>query len=133
VLNLGHTLGHALEVEHGHAELLHGEAVAFGIAVATAVGLRRGLCPRIDAERIFDLLASYDLPPPIARDRAIGALRRLDDIRLARGNRLNFVIPIGIHAVRIEAEIADAELAGALDHVLGRFQAGWRTRGVGSA
>jgi 3-dehydroquinate synthase len=120
VLNLGHTVGHALEVEAlaGHAELRHGEAVAFGIAAATAVGVARGICARVDADRIFALLARYELPPPISRAHATGALRRLDDIRLARGNRLNFVIPIGVHAVHIEPEVGDDELARAVDHVL---------------
>jgi 3-dehydroquinate synthase len=121
VLNLGHTIGHALEVEAGHGELRHGEAVAFGIAVATAVGVARSLCSRVDAERIFALLARYDLPPRIARGHATGALRRLDDIRLARGNRLNFVIPTGTCAVQIEPEVGDDELARAVDHVLVRF------------
>lgn len=116
-LNLGHTVGHALEVEYGHEEILHGEAVAFGIAVATAVGLRRELCSRVDARRIFGVLASYDLPPRIPLDRAHGALRRLDDIRLARGKRLNFVIPVGVHGVQIEAELEPDELARALDTV----------------
>ncbi|HET7501318.1 MAG TPA: iron-containing alcohol dehydrogenase [Kofleriaceae bacterium] len=120
VLNLGHTLGHALEVEPG-AELRHGEAVAFGIAVATALGVARGLCARTDGERIFALLAGYGLPPRISRDHADRALRRLDDIRLVRGDRLHFVIPIGIHGVHIEPEVSDAELAGAVGDVLARF------------
>jgi len=132
VLNLGHTLGHALEVEHGHA-LRHGEAVAFGIAVATAVGVERGVCPRRDADRIFALLARYDLPPAITRDHAAGALRRLDDIRLARGNRLNFVIPTGVHAVRISPEVGDDELARAVDHVLARFGSAGVARTAGTA
>jgi 3-dehydroquinate synthase len=123
VLNLGHTVGHALEVEHGHEDLLHGEAVAFGIAIATAVGLERGLCSRLDARRILGLLAAYDLPPRIARGRVLGALDRLDDIRLVRGNRLNFVIPAGVHAVHIEPELTDGELGRALDH-LARFVEG---------
>jgi len=117
VLNLGHTIGHALEACSDH-ELRHGEAVAFGIAAATMVGVARGMCARIDGDRILALLARYDLPPPISRAHASDALRRLDDIRLARGNRLNFVFPIGVHAVHIEPEVSDAELARAVDHVL---------------
>ncbi len=117
VLNLGHTFGHALEVELGYQELLHGEAVAVGIAVATAIGLERGLCPRVDAQRILALLRAYDLPPPVARDRLLGALRRLDDIRLVRGNRLNFVIPVGVRGVRIASEVDDAEFGGALERL----------------
>jgi len=118
VLNLGHTIGHALEVECGHHALRHGEAVAFGIAAATALGVQRGLCARGDGERIFALLARYELPPVISRAHASGALRRLDDIRLARGNRLNFVIPVGVHRVHIAPEVGDDELARAVDHVL---------------
>ena len=117
VLNLGHTFGHALEVELGYQELLHGEAVAVGIAVATAIGLERGLCPRVDALRILALLRAYDLPPPVARARLLGALRRLDDIRLVRGNRLNFVIPVGVRGVRIASEVNDAEFGGALERL----------------
>jgi len=117
VLNLGHTVGHALEAEHGYDGLLHGEAVAFGLAMATAVGLARGWCARVDAHRIFALLRAYDLPPRIPRERVHGALGRLGDIRLVRANRLNFVIPTGIDAVTIEAELDDAELLRALDHL----------------
>jgi 3-dehydroquinate synthetase/nucleoside-diphosphate-sugar epimerase len=117
VLNLGHTVGHALEVEYGYDDLLHGEAVAFGLAMATAVGLGRGVCTRVDAHRIFALLRAYELPPRIPRERVRGALRRLGDIRLVRANRLNFVIPVSSHAVTIEPDLDDAELLRALDHL----------------
>jgi 3-dehydroquinate synthase len=46
LLNLGHTFGHALEAEAGFSDkLLHGEAVAAGMALAFAYSARRGLCP----------------------------------------------------------------------------------------
>jgi len=69
LLNYGHTLGHALETA-GHHELLHGEAVAIGIAYAAEVALRMG---RIDEERVAAhrrILGGYDLPmrPPIEHD-----------------------------------------------------------------
>jgi len=125
VLNLGHTFGHALEVELGYEELLHGEAVATGIAVATAIGVDRGWCPRADALRIFALLRAYDLPPRVARDRLVGALRWLDDIRLVRANRLNFVIPAGVRGVRIATEVEDVEFRRALDWLAADPGCGW--------
>ena len=65
LLNYGHTLGHALETLGNH-ELLHGEAVAIGIAYAAEVAFDMG---RIDADRVAEhrcVLAGYDLPmlPP---------------------------------------------------------------------
>lgn len=65
LLNYGHTLGHALETLGEH-DLLHGEAVAIGIAFAAELALTLG---RIDAPRVAEhrrVLGAYDLPmtPP---------------------------------------------------------------------
>jgi 3-dehydroquinate synthase len=114
VLNLGHTFGHALEAELAYDDLLHGEAVAVGLAVATLVAVERGVCARGDARRILALLAAFDLPPRVPHERLLAALARLDDIRLVRANQLNFVVPVATHQVRIEPEIGDDELRRAL-------------------
>jgi 3-dehydroquinate synthase len=42
-LNLGHTLGHALEAATGYRRFLHGEAVAWGLLAAARLGRRHGL------------------------------------------------------------------------------------------
>jgi 3-dehydroquinate synthase len=42
-LNLGHTIGHALEAATGYERFLHGEAVAWGLEAAALLGRRRGL------------------------------------------------------------------------------------------
>lgn len=60
LLNYGHTLGHVLETLGNH-ELLHGEAVAIGIAYAAEVALDLG---RISKNRVAyhrEVLAGYDL------------------------------------------------------------------------
>ena len=63
LLNLGHTFGHALEVEAGFGDrLLHGEAVAIGCALAFAFSAERGLCPAVDADRVAAHLAAAGLP-----------------------------------------------------------------------
>jgi 3-dehydroquinate synthase len=53
LLNLGHTFGHALEA-HGDygAALLHGEAVAAGMALAFQFAAQQGVCPPADAARV---------------------------------------------------------------------------------
>lgn len=57
LLNLGHTFGHALESCAGFdGRLLHGEAVATGMALAFRFSAAQGLCPPEDATRVERLL-----------------------------------------------------------------------------
>ena len=51
-LNLGHSLGHAVEAAAGFGELLHGEAVAYGLRAACRIGVAAGVTPPDRAERI---------------------------------------------------------------------------------
>ena len=72
LLNFGHTFGHAIEAATGYGTWLHGEAVAAGMVLATALSQRlTGLSPR-DAARIGSLVARARLPtnpPAITVDR----------------------------------------------------------------
>jgi 3-dehydroquinate synthase len=62
LLNLGHTFGHALEAETGYSSrLLHGEAVAIGMAQAFRFSALKGLCPHQDALRVTAHLEAIGL------------------------------------------------------------------------
>ena len=114
-LNLGHTYGHPIETEMEYVGLLHGEAVAFGIAVATLMSLRRGAVASADAERILELLRAYRLPPPIPRERLARACERMEDVRLVRGRALNFVLPTRVGAYQIVPEVGADEVPAAVE------------------
>jgi 3-dehydroquinate synthase len=99
-LNLGHTLGHALESVGGY-ELLHGEAVAVGLVFAGALA---GALERIDddaVDRYRNIVASLDLPTAVPgradRDALLASMRR--DKKSVGG--LTFVLPgpLGLEAV----------------------------------
>jgi 3-dehydroquinate synthetase len=63
LLNLGHTFGHALEAATGYSErLLHGEAVAIGMAQAFRFSERLGLADKGQAARVESHLRSVNLP-----------------------------------------------------------------------
>ena len=63
LLNLGHTFGHALEAAAGFSDrLMHGEAVAIGMALAFAFSARRGLLAPAEAERVVRHLQAVGLP-----------------------------------------------------------------------
>ncbi len=67
LLNLGHTFGHALEVEAGYGGmLLHGEAVAIGTVMAFDLSYRMGLCAQEDVDRVEHHLSGIGLPTKAA-------------------------------------------------------------------
>jgi 3-dehydroquinate synthase len=85
-LNLGHTTGHALEVVTGYRALLHGEAVALGLRVATALSVREAGLRLEDRIRLEVLLDLFGLPwklPPVRVARLLEAMRG-DKKRTAR-------------------------------------------------
>ena len=65
-LNLGHTLGHALEAATGYCRFLHGEAVAWGLLAAARLGGRHGLLCSDAANELQAAVASLGPLPPIA-------------------------------------------------------------------
>ena len=102
LLNLGHTFGHALEAEVGFGDdLLHGEAVALGCAMAFRFSASQGLCPRQDAVRAEAAIASVGLPvrmdqvkgAPFAADRLIA---HMGQDKKAEGGKLVLVLARGI-------------------------------------
>jgi len=64
-LNLGHTLGHALEAATSYRRFLHGEAVAWGLLAAARLGGRRGLLGNDAAHELRAALASIGPLPPV--------------------------------------------------------------------
>jgi len=123
LLNLGHTFGHALEAETDFGpDLLHGEAVAAGMAMAFDLSVRLGLCPAADARRVRTHLAEVGLP---MRLRSIGGDNRRvwDAARLighmrgdkkAEGGRLAFVLARGIGGAFVSREVDETVLHGLL-------------------
>jgi 3-dehydroquinate synthase len=104
LLNLGHTFGHALEAETSYGGgLLHGEAVAFGMALAFDLSARIGRCSQEDADRVRAHLTAAGLPtsfketsipnPGDAADRLIGHM--WSDKKVA-GGKLTFILADGI-------------------------------------
>jgi 3-dehydroquinate synthetase len=92
-LNLGHTIGHALEAVDGYASLLHGEAVAYGTRAAVRIGAAVGVTPPERARRVETLLDRLDLgcaPLPYPLDAVLEAT---GTDKKHSGGRLRWVLP----------------------------------------
>jgi 3-dehydroquinate synthase len=77
VLNYGHTLGHAFETLAGYRQLVHGEAIAIGMALAAQVSVGLGHCDASEKERIAALISCFGLgtlPPEADRQGLIAAI-----------------------------------------------------------
>lgn len=120
LLNLGHTFGHALEAEAGFSDrLLHGEAVAAGMALAFGYSVRRGLCPAADADRLRNHLRTVGLPDGLqaARINASGATLTAHMVhdKKASGGRVPFLLARGIGQTFLADDVDLADVAAYLD------------------
>jgi 3-dehydroquinate synthase len=104
ILNFGHTVGHALEAATGYTRLLHGEAVALGMAAATAIALDAEFCPPKIAEQITAAIDSYGCPPPVkVRLDSVVSLLKAD--KKAVAGQVHWVLPQNLGTVTISSDV----------------------------
>ena len=92
LLNLGHTLAHAVEALTGYRSVLHGEAVAMGMVYAARRSEQLGLAPRGISERLQDLLRRFDLPTELPRFPRKAYLAALGVDKKKRDGRIRYVV-----------------------------------------
>ena len=110
-LNLGHTIGHALEIESRY-RLPHGSAVGLGMRAVATMAARRGADPDVP-ERLDALLDSLGFRATRAFDAdAVVSAMRGDKKR--RGGRQRWILPMAIGHVSEVDDVTDAELQTAL-------------------
>jgi 3-dehydroquinate synthase len=108
LLNLGHTFGHALETATGFSStLIHGEAVAIGIAMSFRLSMNLGFCTRQEYEAVRAHFKDVGLaltPPPGAYD-----IDRLIELmstdKKAEGGKITLILPHGIGRAVVHKDI----------------------------
>ncbi len=114
-LNLGHSVGHALELVSGFA-LRHGEAIAIGMVVEARLSERLGLARSAGlSQEIARRLAKLGLPTQTPTGLAPAAV--LDAMHLdkkRKSGRVHFALPLTIGEVLTGVEVDDALIVEAL-------------------
>ena len=109
-LNLGHTIGHAVELVSGFA-LRHGEAVAIGMVAEARLAEQVGLAESGLDDEIAAVLQAVGLPTEIPseldRDAIIYAMQY---DKKKSGGAVKFALPAAIGDVRVGVEVADMEI-----------------------
>ena len=114
VLNLGHTVGHALEAVTGYRALRHGEAVSIGLVAASRLARDRGLLPPGPAEELERLLAAFRLPTRVPQCPLPALLAAMRADKKAAAGVPRFVLPRAIGRVDIGVEVPEHAVANVL-------------------
>jgi len=115
LLNLGHTLGHALEVESGY-RLAHGSAVALGMRAVAAIAAARGGDATLP-ERLDMLLQAAGFALRRAFDRSAVKAALATDKKRVNG-RQRWILPMAIGRVLEVDDVSEAELDRALQTIV---------------
>ncbi|MNN49701.1 3-dehydroquinate synthase [compost metagenome] len=105
ILNLGHTIGHAIEAVGGYGVFLHGEAIAIGMAgsalLAAGLGRDRGIY-----EDTVSMLTALSLPVrlPAQYDTEDLMEAMMHDKKFKEG-KMTFIVPDSIGAVSIVNDV----------------------------
>jgi 3-dehydroquinate synthase len=116
VLNLGHTIGHALEAETRYTQLLHGEAVAWGLIAATHIALSTGKLDSVTAERISNAVLGFGRLPCM-KWQTTNVLKRLRSDKKTRQGVVHFILPREIGKVEITSDVPEDVVRLAVDEI----------------
>lgn len=118
LLNLGHTLGHALESVSGYGRYLHGEAVSVGLMASAHISVELGMLSGAELERQSSVLTAYGLPTS-ATGLNVDAIRAamLSDKKVRRG-RVRWVLLDGIGHAVVRTDVPDDAVDRAVRAVL---------------
>jgi 3-dehydroquinate synthase len=124
VLNLGHTIGHALEAETSYKRLLHGEAVAWGMIAATNIALSVGRTDSVTAGRIADAVLSLGrLPEVNVSPKKI--LARLQTDKKTQNGVVHFILPREIGKVEVASDVPERVILDSVEELRRLSRGGW--------
>lgn len=116
LLNLGHTFGHAIETGCGYGVVLHGEAIAIGMAMAADLSERLGWLDRTTVERIKAVLTSAGLPVTVPAEMTAERFMDLMAVdKKVQDGAIRLILLKAIGQAVISDDYPPAQLAATLD------------------
>ena len=126
LLNLGHTVGHAIEKLGGYEKYSHGEAVSIGIMVSAHLAMESGRLSKDNYDRIENVLIKLGLPVvlPVKVSSKSTANKLKNAMKLDKkreAGKTNYVIPISIGECSITKEYGEDDIMQALTSLCARY------------
>ena len=117
LLNLGHTLGHAVE-KAKNFEMLHGECVAVGTAAAAWLSCRRGMITEEEYRDVIDTFLAFDLPVTVSGVTAEEILALSKKDKKMDAGKIRFILLEEIGKAVIRQDVTDEELLEAAHSII---------------
>jgi 3-dehydroquinate synthase len=114
VLNLGHTIGHAIEAVAGYGRYTHGEAVALGLRGVYRLAMRLGMLEQVQQVAFERLLDEFGLPTRIEGCASAALLDRIGSDKKVRAGRVNWILPCGPGEVVIRDDVPPDDVRAVL-------------------
>lgn len=116
LLNLGHTLGHAIE-KYKNFELLHGECVALGCVAAAFISWKHELISMEEYYEIRDMFVPFYLPISIDQIDIDEVIRLTKSDKKMQGNTIKFILLKKIGKAIIDTTVTDEDMRNALEEL----------------
>lgn len=117
ILNFGHTIGHALEAETHYTQLLHGEAVGWGMIAASLIGAEMQVTDAATAQRIISLVQAYGPLPKVKVDGKRIVKRLLSDKKTVGGTP-HFVLATAVGSVGVVNNVPSRSVIAAVKEMV---------------
>jgi 3-dehydroquinate synthase len=114
VLNFGHTMGHALEAVTRFRRFRHGEAVAYGMLAAMALGVQRSVTPVKTERRVAALIAQLGPLPPVVDLSAKEIVAAIAHDKKIVAGMLHFIAATDVGATTTLTDVTEKQLKAAL-------------------
>jgi 3-dehydroquinate synthetase/shikimate kinase len=113
ILNLGHTVGHAVETATGYARYRHGEAVGLGLLAALRLSGQADL-----RAQVRELLGAHGLPVTLSGASVDAVLQAIARDKKRVGSRVRFVLLRAPGEARVSCELDPDDVRAAVGELL---------------
>lgn len=117
LLNLGHTVGHAVE-KLKNFQLLHGQCVGIGLIAAAYLSMQRGLLTQEEYNEIRKGCKAFHLPLTVDSLKAEEILAATKKDKKMEAGHIKFILMDGIGKSFIDKTVTDMELLSAIREIL---------------
>lgn len=117
LLNLGHTIGHAIE-KSKNFELYHGECVALGIVAAAFISYKKGILAMEEYYEIRDMFVPFNLPITVENIDPEEIVRLTKSDKKMDQGKIKFILLKKVGKAVIDETVTDQEMLEAVKEII---------------